>query len=62
MELAQQSLKLASIEHRLFSRELSLCWPDTAVQSNAVQKVKKTILELFEGFGRRQGWLAVTPS
>lgn len=58
VELAQQSLKLARIDHRLFSRELSLCWPDTAVQSNAVQKVKETILELFEGFEQQQGWAA----
>lgn len=58
MELAQQSLKLASIDHRLFSRELSLCWPDTAVHSNAVQKVKETILELFEAFEQQQGWAA----
>ncbi|MBK3507146.1 LysR substrate-binding domain-containing protein [Pseudomonas sp. MF6747] len=58
VELAQQSLKLASIDHRLFSRELSLCWPDTAVHSNAVQKVKETILELFEAFEQQQGWAA----
>ncbi|WP_248751892.1 LysR substrate-binding domain-containing protein [Pseudomonas sp. MWU15-20650] len=65
VELAQQSLKLARVDHRLFSRELSLCWPDTAVHSNAVQKVKATILELFEGFEQQQGWAAtaigVTP-
>ncbi|MGX5795759.1 LysR family transcriptional regulator [Pseudomonas sp. E2-15] len=58
VELAQQSLKLARIDHRLFSRELSLRGPDTAVQSNAVQKVKETILELFEGFEPQQGWAA----
>jgi len=60
VELAQQSLKLASIDHRLFSRELSLCWPDTAVHSNAVQKVKETILELFEAFEQQQGWAAAS--
>ena len=60
VELAQQSLKLASIDHRLFSRELSLCWPDTAVHSNAVQKVKETILELFEAFEQQQGWSAAS--
>ncbi|WP_448651692.1 LysR substrate-binding domain-containing protein [Pseudomonas fluorescens] len=58
VELAQQTLKLARIDHRLFSRELSLCWPETAVHSNAVQKVKATILELFEGFEQQQGWAA----
>lgn len=56
VELEQNRLKLARIDHRLFSRELSLCWPDTAVQSNAVQKVKATILELFEGFEQQAGW------
>lgn len=65
VELAQQTLKLARVDHRLFNRELSLCWPDTAVHSNAVQKVKATILELFEGFEQQQGWAAaqagVTP-
>ncbi|MGE8175858.1 LysR substrate-binding domain-containing protein [Pseudomonas fluorescens] len=55
-ELDQHKLKLARIDHRLFTRELSLCWPDTAVQSNAVQKVKATIFELFEAFGRHPGW------
>ncbi|ARB31487.1 LysR family transcriptional regulator [Pseudomonas tolaasii] len=60
-ELEENRLKLARIDHRLFSRELSMCWPDTAVQSNAVQKVKETILELFEGFERQPGWAAVTP-
>lgn len=55
-ELEQHKLKLARIDHRLFTRELSLCWHDTAVQSNAVQKVKATIFELFDGFGRQPGW------
>lgn len=58
VELAQNRLKLARIDHRLFSRELSLCWPATAVQSNAVQKVKATILELFEEFEQQVGWAA----
>ena len=58
VELEQQQLKLARIDHRLFTRELSLCWPDTAVQSNAVQKVRETILELFEEFERQPVWAA----
>lgn len=55
-ELVQQRLKLARIDHRLFKRDLSLCWHDTVVESNAVQKVKATIIELFEAFGRQPGW------
>ncbi|WP_233098434.1 LysR family transcriptional regulator [Pseudomonas sp. MF5691] len=55
-ELGQQRLKLARIDHRLFKRDLSLCWHDTVVESNAVQKVKATIIELFEAFGRQPGW------
>jgi LysR family nitrogen assimilation transcriptional regulator len=42
----------------LFSRELSLCWHDTALLSNAVQKVKATILELFDSLGKRPEWTA----
>ncbi|RON49364.1 LysR family transcriptional regulator [Pseudomonas frederiksbergensis] len=56
VELEQHKLKLARIDHRLFTRDLSLCWHDTAVQSNAVQKVKATIFELFDGFERQPGW------
>lgn len=48
MELDQGKLKLAKIDHKLFSRVLSLCWHDTVLLSNAVQKVKETILELFD--------------
>jgi len=56
VELQQHTLKLARIDHRLFTRDLSLCWHDTAVQSNAVQKVKATIFELFDEFERQPGW------
>lgn len=56
VEVDQSKLKLANIDHGLFSRELSLCWHDTAVMSNAVQKVKATLLELFEELGQRPGW------
>ncbi|CAE6907276.1 HTH-type transcriptional regulator ArgP [Paraburkholderia domus] len=51
-------LKLAKVDHRLFSRDLSLCWHDTALLSNAVQKVKATILELFDSLGKRPEWTA----
>jgi len=56
VELEQRRLKLARIDHRLFTRELSLCWPDTGVQSNAVEKVRETVFELFEGFEGERGW------
>ncbi|MFV0932975.1 LysR substrate-binding domain-containing protein [Pseudomonas jessenii] len=56
VELVQHRLKLARIDHRLFKRDLSLCWHDTVVESNAVQKVKSTIFELFEAFKRQPGW------
>jgi LysR family nitrogen assimilation transcriptional regulator len=56
VELEQHRLKLARINHRLFTRDLSLCWHDTVVESNAVQKVKATIFELFEAFRRQPGW------
>src|SRR5579859_1548645 len=53
VELDERKLKLAKVDHRLFSRDLSLCWHDTALLSNAVQKVKATILELFDSMGKR---------
>lgn len=56
VELEQHKLKLARIDHRLFTRDLSLCWHDTVVQSNAVQKVKAIIFELFDEFERQPGW------
>ncbi|MFM0341142.1 LysR substrate-binding domain-containing protein [Paraburkholderia fungorum] len=58
VELDEHKLKLAKVDHRLFSRDLSLCWHDTALLSNAVQKVKETTLELFERLGRRVEWAA----
>jgi LysR family nitrogen assimilation transcriptional regulator len=58
VELDEHKLKLAKVDHRLFSRELSLCWHDTALLSNAVQKVKATILELFDSLGKRPEWTA----
>lgn len=56
VELDEHKLKLAKVDHRLFSRDLSLCWHDTGLLSNAVQKVKATILELFDVLGRRPVW------
>lgn len=58
IELSERKLKLARVDHRLFSRDLSLCWRDTALQSNAVQKVKATMLELFHGPGKWPEWVA----
>jgi LysR family transcriptional regulator, nitrogen assimilation regulatory protein len=58
VELDERKLKLAKVDHRLFSRDLSLCWHDTALLSNAVQKVKATILELFDSLGKRPEWAA----
>ncbi len=58
IELNERKLKLAKVDHRLFSRELSLCWRDTALLSNAVQKVKATLLELFDGPGKWPEWVA----
>jgi LysR family nitrogen assimilation transcriptional regulator len=58
IELDEHKLKLARVEHRLFTRDLSLCWRDTALLSNAVQKVKGTMLELFESLSRRPEWAA----
>ncbi len=56
VELDERKLKLAKVDHRLFSRELALCWHDTQLLSNAVQKVKGTILELFDVWGRHPVW------
>lgn len=58
VELDEHKLKLAKVDHRLFSRDLSLCWHDTALLSNAVQKVKAAILELFDSLGKRPEWAA----
>jgi len=58
VELDEHKLKLARVDHRLFSRDLSLCWHDTQLLSNAVQKVKSTLLEIFELLGRRPEWAA----
>ncbi|AMP00225.1 bacterial regulatory helix-turn-helix, lysR family protein [Collimonas arenae] len=60
VELDEGKLKLAQVDHHLFSRDLSLCWHDTELLSNAVQKVKSIILELFDVLGRRPEWTAGT--
>ncbi|MFU5003725.1 LysR family transcriptional regulator [Pseudomonas paraeruginosa] len=49
-------ITLREIDHRLFVRELSLCWHETGVQSNAVDKVRDTIVSLFAGFKGTGGW------
>ena len=59
LELGERKLKLAKVEHNLFSRDLSLCWRDTALLSNAVQKVKATMLELFDSPNKWPEWMAV---
>ncbi|WP_322014710.1 LysR substrate-binding domain-containing protein [Paraburkholderia sp. J12] len=56
VELDEHKLKLAHVDHRLFKRDLSLCWRDTALVSNSVQKVKGVMLELFERLSRRPEW------
>lgn len=58
VELDERKLRLAKVDHRLFSRDLSLCWRDTTLPSNAVQKVKATILELFDSPGKWPEWVA----
>jgi LysR family nitrogen assimilation transcriptional regulator len=58
IELDEHKLKLAKVDHRLFSRTLSLCWHDTALLSNAVQKVRAAMLELFAELGRWPQWAA----
>jgi LysR family nitrogen assimilation transcriptional regulator len=55
-EVEARTIKLARIDHRLFARDLSLCWHDTQRLSNGVQKVKAIVLELFEQLGRRPEW------
>jgi len=56
VELDERKLKLAQVDHPLFARDLSLCWHDTELLSNAVQKVKAIIVELFDVLGRRPEW------
>lgn len=58
VELDERKLKLAKVDHRLFSRDLSLCWRDTALLSNAVQKVKETTLEMFDTPEKWPEWVA----
>jgi LysR family nitrogen assimilation transcriptional regulator len=55
-ELAENKLKLVRIDDNLFSRDLALCWHGTGLLSNAVQKVKAAILELFESLGGVPEW------
>lgn len=61
-ELDERKLKLAQVDHRLFSRDLSLCWRDTDLLSNAVQKVRQAIMDLFDVLGCRPEWAAAMQS
>lgn len=61
VEIDERKLKIARVDHRLFVRDLSLCWHDTALLSNAVQKVKAEIVESFGNLGRRREWAAAKP-
>ncbi|MBR8302336.1 LysR family transcriptional regulator [Burkholderia dolosa] len=45
-ELDRNTLKLVRINNRHFKRDLSLCWRDTPLLSNAVVKVKATMMEM----------------
>lgn len=56
LEIEQRKLKIARVDHNLFARELSLCWKESGLISNAVVKVKTTMLRLFEEYGSRPGW------
>ncbi|WP_321950605.1 LysR substrate-binding domain-containing protein [Burkholderia cenocepacia] len=58
VEIEERKLKLSTVAHRLFARDLSLCWHDTALVSNAVQKVKGEIVRLFDTLGQRPEWAA----
>lgn len=49
---------IATVAHRLFARDLSLCWHDTALVSNAVQKVKAEIVRLFDTLRQQPEWAA----
>ncbi|MDO5948164.1 MULTISPECIES: LysR substrate-binding domain-containing protein [Burkholderia cepacia complex] len=61
IELDEQKLKLARVDHRLFTRDLSLCWRDTELLSNAALKVKIVMLELLNNLGQRQEWATARP-
>jgi LysR family nitrogen assimilation transcriptional regulator len=61
VEIAERKLKIAPVDHPLFVRDLSLCWPDTALISNAVQKVRAEIVDLFGRLGQRPEWTAAAP-
>ncbi|KVW47677.1 hypothetical protein WK95_05025 [Burkholderia ubonensis] len=53
VEIDEHKLKLAKIAHRAFVRDVSLCWHDTTLVSNAVLKVKAEIVGLFDALGKR---------
>lgn len=57
VEVNEQTIKLARINHRLFARDMSLCWTETRLLSNAVLKVKAALLNLFQQLGKRPEWI-----
>ncbi|MDR5804776.1 LysR substrate-binding domain-containing protein [Caballeronia sp. LZ001] len=59
-EVEDGKLKIARVDHRLFKRDLSLCWKDSGTLSNAVIKVKEVVHELFDNFGQRPEWAATS--
>jgi LysR family nitrogen assimilation transcriptional regulator len=54
VELDRKKLKLARIKSRHFKRDLSLCWRDTSLLSNAVVKVKEALKELASRLNERE--------
>lgn len=58
VEVDEGKLKLAKLNHSIFRRELSLCWRDTPLVSNAVLKVKDTMRELVATLSTRPEWAA----
>ena len=58
VELDEGKLKLAQLDHSRFRRDLSLCWKDTPLVSNAVLKVKDTMHELVATLSARPEWAA----
>jgi LysR family transcriptional regulator, nitrogen assimilation regulatory protein len=56
IELDERKLKLARVNHRLFKRDLFLCWRDTERLSHAFVKVKSVMLELVSRLSERSEW------
>ncbi|UVL21967.1 LysR substrate-binding domain-containing protein [Pseudomonas donghuensis] len=56
LELHENKLRMAKVDHPQFTRELSLSWHRADVMSNAVQKVKAAIVELTGELRQRPEW------